>query len=34
MIIKYNRFLGEVWLWMIFWEWIRDTINEINIFYE
>lgn len=24
MLIKYNRFVGEVWLWMIFLEWIYD----------
>ncbi len=31
MIIKYNRFLGEIWLWMIFWDWICDTINELDL---
>ncbi len=30
MIMKYNRFLGEVWLWMIFWDWICDTINALE----
>lgn len=24
--IHYNRYIGEVWLWMIFFEWINTII--------
>jgi hypothetical protein len=22
--MKYNRFIGDVWMWMIFLEWVYD----------
>jgi len=25
--IIYNRYIGELWLWMIFFEWIYNTIK-------
>jgi len=28
--IPYNKYLGELWLWMIFLEWIYFSIKKIN----
>ena len=28
--IIYNRYLGELWLWMIFLEWVYDTVKKLH----
>jgi hypothetical protein len=28
--VIYNRFMGELWLWMIFFEWIFDIFILYN----
>ena len=32
-MLKYNRFVGEIWMWMIFLEWIYDCFTCNKLFH-
>ncbi len=31
-MLKYNRFVGEIWMWMIFLEWIYECFTCETLF--